>query len=368
MALRFPKSMAEFEERFSTESACRDYFFSVRWPEGWRCPRCASEGGWRNGRGLVECRRCGHQSSLTAGTVFHGTKTPLRLWFKAIFLMVAQKNGVSAKALQHLLGVSYPTAWTWLQKLRSALSTRPHAPLSGLVEVDDAYWGGYRKGEPGRRKGGGSKDLLVVAVEDKGRVMGRVRLSRAPDHTAKSFSKVVKCHVARGSLVRTDGLSSYRQLPAKGYVHLPAVIGENDSFLSQAIVPRLLNGTFYFSGRGDKRISLLNVKNFPAIVEAVLCRGPLGDVFNCTDSAITWRELIDAYARVLNVDPGARTKSFLSVLPRYGDKSWALIMCFSRFGAHYPNDKLSRRLGGLPIRFSWQEAVKEAASGFLEQV
>ena len=238
MALRFPKSMAEFEERFSTESACRDYFFSVRWPEGWRCPRCASDVGWRNGRGLVECGRCGHQSSLTAGTVFHGSKTPLRLWFKAIFLMVAQKNGVSAKALQHLLGVSYPTAWTWLQKLRRALFARPHAPLSGLVEVDDAYWGGYRKGEPGRRKGGGSKDLLVVAVEDKGRVMGRVRLSRAPDHTAKSFSEAVKRHVAQGSLVRTDGLSSYGQLPAKGYVHLREVVGEDKSRAVE-VLPRV---------------------------------------------------------------------------------------------------------------------------------
>jgi len=229
MALRFPRSMVEFEERFSTESACRDYLFSVRWPEGWRCPRCGHEGGWRNGRGLVECPRCRHQSSLTAGTVFHGTKTPLHLWFKAIFLMVTQKNGVSAKALQHFLGVSYPTAWTWLQKLRLAMSTRPHAPLAGVVEVDDAYWGGYRKGAPGRQKGGGSKDLLVVAVEDNGPKMGRVRLSRVPDHTRKSFTAAVERHVARGSEVRTDGLHSYRQLSAKGYVHMREVIGEDTS-------------------------------------------------------------------------------------------------------------------------------------------
>jgi len=139
MALRFPRSMVEVEERFSTESACRDYLFSVRWPEGWRCPRCEAVDGWRNVRGLVECPRCGHQSSLTAGTVFHGTKTPLRLWFKAIFLMVTQKNGVSAKALQHFLGVSYPTAWTWLQKLRLAMFARPHAPLAGVVEVGTCF-------------------------------------------------------------------------------------------------------------------------------------------------------------------------------------------------------------------------------------
>lgn len=223
----FPKSMAEFEERFRTEAACRAYLFQVRWPTGWRCPRCAAGGGWRNERGLIECRRCGRQTSLTAGTLFHATKSPLRLWFKAIFLMVAQKNGVSAKTLQHLLGVSYPTAWTWLQKLRRAMASRPHMPLAGAVEVDDAYLGGYRKGEPGRRKGGGSKDLLVVAVEDKGHAMGRVRLTRVRDHTGHSFNETVERHVARGSRVRTDGLASYRGLPLRGYPHDPHVIGKN---------------------------------------------------------------------------------------------------------------------------------------------
>lgn len=229
MASGFPRSMTEFEERFPTEAACRDYLFSVRWPQGWRCPRCASLGGWRNSRGLIECPRCGHQSSLTAGTVFHGTKAPLRLWFKAILFMVTQKNGISAKALQHLLRVSYPTAWTWLQKLRMALSDRPHAPLSGQVEVDDAYWGGYRKGEPGRRKGGGSKDLLVVAVEDKGRAMGRIRLVGVSDHTRKSFTKAVEHHVTPGSEVRTDGLLGYRGLITKGYAHVREIVGEDKS-------------------------------------------------------------------------------------------------------------------------------------------
>lgn len=238
MALRFPRSMVEFEERFSTESACREYLFSVRWPEGWRCPRCARAGGWRNGRGLVECPHCGHQSSLTAGTVFHGTKAPLRLWFKAIFLMVTQKNGVSAKALQHFLGVSYPTAWTWLQKLRRAMSGRPHAPLGGSVEVDDAYWGGYRKGEPGRRKGGGSKEILVVAVEERGAAMGRIRLARVRDHTRKSLAGAVERHVARGSRVRTDGLSGYRALSAGGYAHAYEIVGDDKS-RAVTILPRV---------------------------------------------------------------------------------------------------------------------------------
>lgn len=227
MALRFPRTMVEFEERFATEAACRDYLFGVRWPEGWRCPHCAASDGWRNRRGLIECRRCGHHSSVTAGTVFHGTKTPLRLWFKAIFLMVTQKNGVSAKALQHFLGLSYPTAWTWLQKLRRAMARRPHVPLTGAVEVDDAYWGGHREGEPGRQEGGGNKDLLVVAVEDKGATMGRARLTRVADHKAESFSAALDQHVARGSRVHTDGLSSWGDVPAKGYVHAREVIGSD---------------------------------------------------------------------------------------------------------------------------------------------
>ena len=238
MGSRFPRSMVEFEERFSTEAACREYLFSVRWPKGWRCPRCASAGGWGNARGLLECAECGHQSSLTAGTVFHASKSPLRLWFKAVFLMVTQKNGVSAKALEHFLGVSYPTAWTWLQKLRLAMVARPHAPLAGAVEVDDAYWCGYRKGEIGRRKGGGSKDLLIVAAEEKGSAMGRVRLAHVADHTRKSFSEAVERHVAPGSLVHTDGLHSYEELPARGYIHQRDFIGKDPSRAAE-LFPRV---------------------------------------------------------------------------------------------------------------------------------
>ena len=237
MALRFPRSMAEFEERFSTEAACRDYLFRVRWPDGWRCPRCGAQRGWPNARRLIECRACAHQSSLTAGTVFHGTKRPLGLWFKAIFLMVTQKSGVSAKALQGFLGVSYPTAWTWLHKLRRAMGNRRHAPLSGVVEVDDAYWGGRRKGERGRRKGGGSKDLLLVAVEVKNGAAGRLRLARLPDHTAKSFTGAVQRHVSVGSQVHTDGLRSYAPLATQGYDHTPQVIGQNNGARAVALLP-----------------------------------------------------------------------------------------------------------------------------------
>lgn len=238
MSQQFPRSMVEFEDTFSTESDCRDYLFSVRWPDGWRCPSCDAKGGWRNRRGCVQCPRCGFQSSLTAGTVFHGTKKPLRLWFKAIFLMVTQKNGVSAKAIQHLLGVSYPTAWTWLHKLRRAMASRPHDLLSGVVEADETYWGGHREGEVGRRKGGGSKDLVVAVVEEDGAGMGRARLCPAPDHTGESLAGILEERVEKGSAIRTDGLRSYAQVAGRGYAHAPEVIGR-DASRAAKLFPRV---------------------------------------------------------------------------------------------------------------------------------
>ena len=222
----FPTTLPEFNEVFATETACQEYLFQVRWPQGWRCPRCGAPRGWRNGRGDVECAACGYQASLTAGTVFHGTKKPLRQWFQVIYLMMAPKNGMSATTVARTLGVSYPTAWTWLQKLRTSVAARPHTRLQGTVQVDDAYLGGYRPGLPGRRQGGGNKDLLLVAVEERGAGAGRVRLAMAAAHTQADFTALVQAHVAPGSTVRTDGLSSYDELREKGYDHQPTVIGQ----------------------------------------------------------------------------------------------------------------------------------------------
>jgi len=118
----------EFEQRFSTEEACYAYLVEQRWPGGFRCPCCGEGGAWRlDRRRRLECKRCGHQTSVTAGTVFHGTRKPLRLWFKAMFLMTCQHAGISARSLRKQLGLgSYQTAWTWMHRLRSdAGGTRP---------------------------------------------------------------------------------------------------------------------------------------------------------------------------------------------------------------------------------------------------
>ena len=109
----------EFEELFKTEQDCIDYLRSVRWPHGFECPVCCSIRTYQKSKGRYECIDCHKETTITSGTIFHKSTKPLLIWFRAIWWMIAQKNGVSAKGLQKILGLgSYQTAWTWLHKFR----------------------------------------------------------------------------------------------------------------------------------------------------------------------------------------------------------------------------------------------------------
>jgi len=218
----FPKTAMEFESRFATEEACRAYLMQIRWPEGWRCAHCGHSKGWATGRALWHCAQCGYQSSVTAGTLFHGTNKPLRLWFKAMYLITAAKNGLSAKTLERELGISYPTAWTWLHKLRQVMASGDSAPLAGVVEVDETMWGNDESRSPGRHKG--DKTIIVIAVEDQGHTMGRARMSTIEDFSAESLHPAIERDVARGATVHTDGWRGYMGLDSKGYHHVVDVL------------------------------------------------------------------------------------------------------------------------------------------------
>jgi transposase-like protein len=214
----YPTNQLEFEKRFGDEGACREYLAKLRWPDGFRCPSCGHEGAWASKRGLHQCRRCGRQTSVTAGTVFQDTRLPLRLWFRAMWAMTGYKHGVSALGLQRVLGMKrYETVWTWLHKLRAAMVRPGRERLSGTVEVDETYVGGTKAGKRGR--GAEGKALVAIAVEDKDGEIGRVRLRRIPDASAKSLAPFVAENVEAGSLVRTDGWSAYGFLPQKGFEH-----------------------------------------------------------------------------------------------------------------------------------------------------
>lgn len=137
----------EFVKRFLTEEQCRDYLFQLRWADGFICPKCGGNQCWEVGAVLFECSDCGRQTSVIAGTIFQGTRKPLRNWFTAIWWVTTQKYGASAEGLQQVLGLrSYVTAWTWLHKIRRAMITPNRSTLSGTVEIDDCYIGGKAEG------------------------------------------------------------------------------------------------------------------------------------------------------------------------------------------------------------------------------
>jgi len=214
----FPRDLPEFETRFSTEAACREYLFRLRWPEGFCCPRCGGRKGWPKSGVLLQCSHCDYQSSVTAGTIFQDTRQPLTLWFRAVWWVTCQKNGTSAMGLQRILGLkSYKTAWAWLHKLRRAMVRPGRDRLSGRVEVDETYLGGGEKGVRGRQTE--RKSLIVVAAQEDGLGIGRIRMRRIPDASADSLIPFVQDSVEVGSVVHTDGWLGYEPLKDKGYDH-----------------------------------------------------------------------------------------------------------------------------------------------------
>lgn len=215
----YPKSLMEFEEAFKTEQACREYLFGLRWPDGFVCPRCQGKRCWLTGRNTLMCCACQHQTSLLAGTVLQGTHKPLTQWFRAMWWVTSQKNGTSAMGLQRVLGLgSYRTAWAWLHKLRRAMVRPGRERLSGRIEVDETYFGGISEGHEGRR--GGNKALIVIAAQEDGRRIGRIRMQRVPNASGRSLEPFILGAVEPGSVIHTDGWSGYAGLGAHGYVHL----------------------------------------------------------------------------------------------------------------------------------------------------
>jgi len=168
--------------------------------------------------GLHHCKECDLQTSPLAGTIFQDTKKPLGLWFRAIWHITTQKYGANALGLQRVLGLgSYRTAWVWLHKLRRAMVRPGRDRLSGVVEVDETYIGGERPGKRGW--GAEGKALVVVAAQEDGPGIGRIRLRRVPDASAESLGRAVQEAVAPGSVVETDGWGGYNDLSERGYEH-----------------------------------------------------------------------------------------------------------------------------------------------------
>lgn len=275
----FPRNMTEFEERFSTEAACVAFARKVKWPKGFRCRRCPSEVSWlvANGR-REECRVCGRQESVTSGTLFHQTKKPLKLWFRAITLWVTSKRGLSAMEMSRQLGIHYETAWTWCHKLRASVGASfGKDKLSGVVEMDETYLGGTDDRAHKGRSLAGKKALVVGAVEvqpSKGTRkirLGRARLEVAAAATSKNLEDFAVRNIEQHAAARTDGLAAYNGLVDAGIGHQQIVIGKDSKKASKifpaihrvfSLFKRTFLGTFHGSVSHKHLAAYLNEFEF----------------------------------------------------------------------------------------------------------
>ena len=215
----YPRTRLELDEFFPDDAACLEYVEGLRWPEGFVCVGCGGLGEvWRASRGRLVCPHCRRQTSVLAGTVFHRTRSPLRLWFLAAWELTSQKYGANALGLQRVLGLgSYKTAWVWLHKLRRAMVRPDRDQLSGVVQVDESYVGGVEAGVRGRETI--KKAIVAIAAEVDGRKIGRIRLRWVPDLSAPVLRGFVKDSIAPASTVHTDGWPSYQGLAKLGFRH-----------------------------------------------------------------------------------------------------------------------------------------------------
>jgi transposase-like protein len=294
----YPGSYGELLAWFGDDDACLDYLDWLRWRDGWGCPACACGRGWQLASGRRECAGCGRQSSVTAGTIFHRTRTPLTMWFAAAWQLTSQKHGTSALGLQRVLGLgSYQTAWAMLHRYRSAMVRPGRERLGGEVEVDETYVGGEEPGVAGRQTQ--KKAIVAVAVEVREpRGFGRVRLRCVPDVSAAALVPFVCDVVEPGATVQTDDWRAYSAIADHGYAHEKTVIsaGEDPAHVAMPAVHRVasllkrwllgthqgavgaehldayLNEfTFRFNRRASRRRGLL----FYRLLEQAVATGPL---------------------------------------------------------------------------------------------
>ena len=230
----YPADWNEFLTWFASEDACLAYLEKLRWPAGFKCPACGGvDQPYRSSRGRIVCRDCDHQGTVTAGTIFEKTRTPLRVWLAAAWYVTSQKQGVNALGLQRVLGLgSDQTAWAMLHRFRAAMVRPGREFLHGTVEVDETYLSISDRQKPINAKGrknNTAKTLILIAVEmlePKG--FGRIRLQRILDDSADSVLPFVQHGIKKGSTVHTDGSAAYRTLPDLGYIHERTVMLGSD--------------------------------------------------------------------------------------------------------------------------------------------
>lgn len=227
-AIQFQKGLGlhEFLEKYGNETQCTEALYRLRWPNGFVCPECGNSTGCAlKTRKIYQCHKCHHQCSLIAGTIFHGTKLPLKKWFLAIYLLTQRKKSTSALQLSREIGVNYDTAWKLKHKLMQVMMERQQEKqLSGRIEIDDAYIGGEKPGKRGRGSPNKIPFLAAVETTQDGRPM-QIHLRRVRGFRHTEIYRYAKSSLAGGSTVFSDGLHCFNAVKDAHCSHIAIVTG-----------------------------------------------------------------------------------------------------------------------------------------------
>ena len=209
MAKRNRYPLGTFLKQFSTEKQCGEYLAALQWKNGYVCPKCGCRHAYSLSNGRYQCSECRYQISVTAGTVLHKTHMPLTKWFLAFYFVCYDKRGISAVQLASMIGTTYKTAWYMLVRIRSAMGQRDAThQLSGVIEFDDAYFGGPTVGQ--KRGRGTEKASVFVALSLSARGNPRyLKMQVTPDIKGETVKKFAESAFVEGSTIRSDGYSSY---------------------------------------------------------------------------------------------------------------------------------------------------------------
>lgn len=237
--------LVEFIQRFSNEACCREYLVAKRWPDGFTCPKCGEKQGYTLTKGHIQCAACRYQASVTAGTVMHGSHLPLTKWFLAMYLVTQDKRGISAVQLARQLDVTYKTAWYLLHRIRNAMGNRNGKhQLFGIVDFDDAYFGGPTVGKKRGRGTEKAKVFVAASLDDDDRPQ-HLCMQLTQNLKQASVKRFANRCIRKGSVIRSDDYCSYPPAlcddytletkpydPSTGQLHwLHTIVGNAKAFI-----------------------------------------------------------------------------------------------------------------------------------------
>ena len=222
-------SLPDFMDKFGAEAQCETALEAAKWPNGFSCSYCGHHSFSRltRGRAKRQCNKCKHQTSLMSGTIFHDTKLPLTKWFLGMHLMTQSKNGVSQMELARQLGIGINAAALMYHKLAQVMLEREEEkPLSGSIEIDDAYWGGKSSGGK-RGRGAAKKTPFLAAVSKVDDKPDQIKLSVVKGFRIDEIKQWSNKNLKAGASVLSDGLACFRGIEKAGFNHRFIVVGNS---------------------------------------------------------------------------------------------------------------------------------------------